>query len=135
MSVEYAWQNIFIVVGGVSLVRCQKISYKATQEKELSYGIGANPHSIQRGNKSYEGSIDVLKSDFDTLVDFAPNNSLLDMEAFSIVVAYVDAQGVRFRTDTLEGCEFKEEPTEASQGDKQLTYSLPFIALNIKYNS
>lgn len=125
-SREYDWASVTIMVGGRTLTGARGISYKRSQEKELLYGKGNEPTSIQRGNVSYEGSLRVLKSELQALMD-AGGGTILDMNV-NIVVSYGNA-GDTIRTDKLLGLEFTEEPEEMNQGDKNSEHELPFIFL------
>ena len=56
-SREYEWADITVVLGGRDITGLRSIRYKESQEKEAVYGKGNRPQAIQKGNKSYEGSI------------------------------------------------------------------------------
>ena len=54
---QYEWADISIILGGRMVIGARGISYKESQEKELLYGKGNKPLSIQKGNIKYEGSL------------------------------------------------------------------------------
>ena len=60
---EYEWSDVTVVLAGRLVTGLRGIKYGAKQEKELLHAKGNKPHSIQRGNKTYEGEITLLKSE------------------------------------------------------------------------
>lgn len=125
-SREYSWADTTVVVGGRTLTGARAIRYKKSQEKEAIYGKSDEPVSIQRGNKSYDGTLTVLQSEYNALKD-AGKGSVLDLNV-NIIVSYGNA-GETIRTDKLLGVEFTEEENSIAQGDKMQEISLPFIFL------
>ena len=61
-SREYEWSDVTVVLAGRDVTGIRGISYSPAQEKEALYAKGNKPHSIQRGNKSYSGSVRLLQS-------------------------------------------------------------------------
>ena len=107
------------------------VDYSSKQEKEALYAKGNKPHGIQRGNKSYEGSITLLQSEYEALRQ-ACGGDVLDA-SFDLVVAYGNAsKGDAIVTDILVGAEVTEDNTEWKQGDKFQEKKLPFIFLDKK---
>lgn len=127
---EYEWADIHLNVGGIDITGVRSISYKESQEKELVYGKGRKPRSIQRGSKKYEGSITLTQSEIMTIKNAALSASLLDVQV-DIVVAYIpDGLSKMIAVDTLIGCEFTDIENKMSQGDSLMEIELPFIALD-----
>ena len=109
-SKECTWANMKVVVMGQELTGIRGIKYKLSQEKEHLHGAGDEPIGIQRGKRTYEGEIKLLKFQFDRLVDvvrLAQGRDLLDFSG-DIVVAYVKEDGALPRTDLIKGFQFKE---------------------------
>ena len=107
------------------------ISYTKSQEKEALYAKGNLPHSIQHGNKSYEGSVTLLQSELEAL-ELAAGGDALDA-SFDIVVSYGNPlKGDTIQIDLIKGAELTEVPKGMSQGDKFAEIELPFIALEVK---
>ncbi len=130
-SREYQWSDITLTVGGRIIEGLRAIEYKDTKEKEALYGKGDQPISIQHGNVSHEGSLTVLRSEYQALRD-AGGGTILDMQV-DITISYGDpAKGDVMKTDKLIGVEFTEEPDSFSQGDKNSEHQLPFIFLRKK---
>ena len=129
---EYQWSDITLVLGGKDITGIQGVSYTEKQEKEAIYGKGAEPHSIQRGNKSYEGEITLLQSEFETLVANAPNRDILKLNLDAVVYYGNPAEGTVMISDILQGIEFTEVPNTMSQGDKYMEVKIPLIFTRIK---
>jgi hypothetical protein len=132
-SKEYEWSDVTVTVAGRPVTKIRAISYTKKQEKEALYAKGNQPHSIQRGNKSYETSITLLQSELEAL-EAAAGGDVLDA-SFNILVAYGNPlNGDVIKTDLIEGCEITEVPKGMNQGDKFAEHELPGIALNVKNN-
>lgn len=128
-SREYEWADITVVVAGRPVTGFRAVDYSSKQEKEALYAKGNKPHGIQRGNKSYEGSITLLQSEYEALRQ-ACGGDVLDA-SFDLVVAYGNAsKGDAIVTDILVGAEVTEDNTEWKQGDKFQEKKLPFIFLD-----
>lgn len=127
-SREYQWSDVRALVGGRLLTRLRGVRYKVSKEKELLYGTGDEPVSIQSGNKAYEGELTMLRSEYETLAA-SGGGTVLDMQV-DIVVSYGNpTAGDVMVTDKLLGCQFTEEEDSMSQGDKNEEITLPFIFL------
>jgi len=128
-SREYEFADVTVIVGGKDITGLRGVKYGVKQEKEAIYGKGNLPHSIQRGNKSYEGEISLLQSELETLIANSPERDLMELQ-FDTVVSYGNpANGDVMVTDKLIGCQFTEYNKEVKQGDKFMEVSLPIIFL------
>lgn len=128
-SREYEYADVTVVLGGKDLTGLRGIKYSVKQDKELIYGKGNLPHSIQKGNKSFEGEISVLQSELETLIANSPKRDLMELQ-FDVVVCYGNpSNGDVMITDTLLGCQITEYSKETKQGDKFMEVSLPIIFL------
>lgn len=129
-SREYEYCDILIIVGGRDTTASRAIEYTSKQEKELLYARGCKPHSVQRGNKSYKGTLTVLQSELETL-ELSSGGDILDVQ-LDIMVTYGNpSKGDVLQVDYLKGCEFTEVPKGMKQGDKFSEHALPFICLDI----
>ena len=113
-------------IGGRMITRLRSVRYKRTKEKELVYGTGNEPVSIQSGNVAYEGEVGMLRSEYETLAA-SGGGSVLDLQT-DIVVSYGNPPDAMV-TDKLLACQFTEEENSMSQGDKNEEITLPFIFL------
>lgn len=131
-SREYEWADITLVLGGKDLTGIRGIKYTAKQEKEALYGKGNLPHSIQKGNISYEGELTLVQSELETLVANSDNASILSLQLDAVVCYGNPSNGDVMITDVLQGLQFTEEAKEMKQGDKFMDVTLPFLFLRKK---
>lgn len=130
-SREYAWADITIIAGGTDITGIRAIKAKQKQELEEVYGKGREPKSIQTGNRSYEGEVEMLQSDFNAIEDAAGGN-VLNVN-IDILVCYGNpANGDVIRTKKISGVRFSETENAAKQGDKFMPVTLPFKAIGMK---
>ena len=128
---EYEWSDVTVVLAGRLVTGLRGVKYSAKQEKELLHAKGNKPHSIQRGNKTYDGEITLLQSEYEALKT-ASGGDILDA-SMDIVAAYGNpSAGDVVTTDMLIGVEFTEDNTEWKQGDKFQEKTLPFIFIYLK---
>lgn len=128
---EYEWSDVTVVLAGRLVTGLRGVKYSAKQEKELLHAKGNKPHSIQRGNKTYDGEITLLQSEYEALKK-ASGGDILDA-SMDIVAAYGNpSAGDVVTTDMLIGVEFTEDNTEWKQGDKFQEKTLPFIFIDLK---
>jgi hypothetical protein len=133
-SREFEYADIKVALLGSNLEGLRGIKFKKKQEKEPVHGQGSDPKSIQRGNKSYEGTLTVLKSDYDMLTDAAINAGYEDIsdvpaKLINITVVYDKGDGSPLRTVKLLKVEFTDEEDGMKSGDKFNEVELPFICL------
>lgn len=130
-SREYEWADVSVVAAGRMITGIRGVTYTSSQEKEALYGKGNKPHSIQRGNKTFAGSIRLLQSELEAL-ELAAGGDALNI-SFNIVVAYGNpAKGDVITTDLLVGCEITEIPKGLNQNDKFMEIELPLVMLDVK---
>ena len=130
-SREYERSDVNVVAAGRPVTGIRGVKYSSKQEKEVLHAKGNKPHSIQRGNKTYDGELTVTQSEYEAL-RAAGGGDILDI-SIDIVVAYGNpSKGDVITTDLLMGVEFTEDNTEWKQGDKFQEKSLPFIFLDKK---
>ena len=128
---EYEWSDVTVVMAGRPVTGLRGVKYSAKQEKELLHAKGNKPHSIQRGNKTYDGEITLLQSEYEALKQ-ASGGDVLDA-SLDIVAAYGNpTAGDVITTDVLVGVEFTEDNTEWKQGDKFQEKTLPFLFIDLK---
>lgn len=127
---EYEWADICLNVGGVEIKGFRNINYKESQEKEPLHAKGNKPRSIQRGNKTYTGSLTFTQSEVIALKAAAGSLSLLDIKV-DIIVAFVPENSAKIRVVSILGAEFTDIEEKMTQGDKFMEIELPFLALDI----
>lgn len=130
---EYAWGDISILVGGQPVAGARAINYKVSQSKEALVAAGREPRAIQKGQRSYEGSLTVLQSELMALNRSARAAGYQDLLGadISIIVAYA-MDGVTMTLDRIDGVNFSEYSVDASTDNLYMEVELPFVALNIE---
>ena len=130
---EYEWADVSVVLAGRDVTGIRGVSYNSDQEKEALYAKGNKPHGIQRGNKSYAGSIRLLQSEYDAL-NAAAGGDALDV-SFNIIVSYGNpSRGDVIKTDLLVGVEITSKPKSLNQNDKFMEIELPLVMLDVVEN-
>ena len=129
---EYEWSDITLIVAGRDVKGFRGVKYSEKQEKEVLHAKGNKPHSIQRGNISYEGELTMTQSEYE-LLRMSMGGSILNGRVLQITVAYGNpSKGDLMITDTLLHVEFTEDSTESKQGDKFQEKSVPIIFMDKK---
>jgi len=130
-SREYEWSDITVIAGGADLTGIRAVKATQKQELEEAYGKGKEPKSLQTGNRSYEGEIEILQSDFNAIED-AVGGNLLNAN-IDILICYGNpSNGDVMRTKKISGVRFSQTENAAKQGDKFMPVTLPFKALGMK---
>lgn len=127
-SREYEWADVTVIIGGRDITGITGVKYTEKIERESIYAKGRNPHAIQSGNRSIEGEVTMLQSEYEALTE-AGKGSVLSL-AVDIEVSYGNTPDP-IKTKRLEGVRFTEAAQELKQGDKHMEITLPFIALNV----
>ena len=128
---EYEWSDVTVVMAGRNVTGLRGVKYSAKQEKELLHAKGNKPHSIQRGNKTYDGEITLLQSEYEALKQ-ACGGDILDASLDIVAADGNPTAGDVITTDVLVGVEFTEDNTEWKQGDKFQEKTLPFLFIDLK---
>lgn len=134
-SREFEYADVKVKLMGYECTGLRGLTYKKSQEKEPVYGAGNSPKAIQRGNKKYEGTLFLLKSDFDALNKAAISagyEDLIDVagKEINISCVYLKPESAgSFSNVNLLNVEFTEVEDGMKTGDKFKEISLPFICL------
>ncbi len=136
---QYEFADLTLILGGRDVTGFRGIKYTEKQEKEVLYGKGNKPMSIQKGNFSYEGEISLTQSELETLKALARtqsgHSSIMSLTLNAIVAYGNPLKGDIMITDRIYGIQFTEDAKEMSQGDKFMEVTLPFICTDIEYQS
>lgn len=126
-SREYEYADITAVLNGRDLVGIRAVKYSEKQEAEPLHAKGRFPHSIQTGNRTYDGELGLLQSEYEALVK-AGNGSVLNLRGLTLTIGYGNpSNGDAMLTDQCMGIVFTEAGKDWSQGDKFADISLPFM--------
>jgi hypothetical protein len=129
---EFEWSDVSAVVDGENIEGLLGVEYTGKQDKEVSYGRGNKPRSIQKGNESYEGKLKLTQSAVQQILKSSGKKMLFKVGYIDIVVSYVRTEGDMMETDTLKRVQFTEHPKAINQGDKKMEIEAPFIFLDIE---
>ncbi len=132
---ECEWADLKVAIDGKTITGIRNASYKKAWEDEALYGAGNDPIGIQSGNKSYEGSLKLLKNELDALNTAAVAlgySDISDVPNLVITVAYMPKGGRVLKTDTMLGCKIGEINRSMEQGGKFMEIELPFKFLSLK---
>lgn len=134
---EFEFSDVRVSLLGRELSGLRGVKYKAAFEKEAVYGAGNEPKAIQRGKKSYDGSLMMLKSDFDALNDAARTAGYDDIvevpgHLINITVVYSKDGATNVKTDRILNVEFTEYEDGLENADKFKEVTLPFVALKVR---
>lgn len=131
-SKNYNWNDISIAVGGRIIEGIEDVEYSAKQEKSVLRGRGGKGHKITRGNKDFEGKLNLWQSEVEAMIKDAPNKDILAL-SFDIIWSFIPDDGGATVTDVLATCEITEYKKAMKQGDKNMLVELPFIFLDVKH--
>lgn len=134
---ECAWKHTKVTVLGRTFVGIHGFEFKRVVDKEAMYGAGDEPIDIQEGNKSFTGSLELLKYEVDML-DAAARNAgyvggIIDVPHTAITISCIYQKNVTDPklTITATGVAFTENATSMKQNAKNGMITLPFIAMKI----
>lgn len=136
---EYEWADVTVIAGGRDIEGLTAIEYGEKQDKNVIYGKGNKPLAIQKGNKSYEGSITLYQSELNTLQELARattgSTSIMGLNLNAVVCYGNPTQGEVMTVDRLFNIQFTEAKKGMKQGDGNMEVQLPFICTDIKFNA
>lgn len=132
-SKECEWSQQRCTFAGAPLSKLTNISYKAAKAKEHLHAEGDEPIGIQSGNRTYDGTIEVLKGALDDMnkaAKAAGGRDILDLE-FDIVNTFQPAANRPMQQDLLVGVQITEYQKGWEQGAKNMKISLPVLITRI----
>lgn len=128
---EYSWGNVEIAINGRVIVMALGLSFKESIERELIYGKGNSPLTINDGNIKNEGELTIHQSELDKLLNSTGNIGVKGLKDLTITAAYVK-EG-RITTRIFVQVAITELGEEVKQNDKFIEVKLPFIFLKVIY--
>jgi hypothetical protein len=131
---QYEFADLTLYLAGRDVTGFRGIKYASKYDKEVLYGKGNKPMSVQRGNYSYEGELSLTQSELETLKALG-GGSILELSLNAVVCYGNPAKGDTLITDKLSGIQFTEDAKEIKQGDKFMEITLPFLCLDIQYQT
>ena len=133
---EVVWMDMSVRVFGSVMVGLRGIKHTFELEREALYAAGNRVIGIQTGNEKLEGSLKILKNDFDKLNDAAvlagfKNICYVPYQLFVITVNYKVAYGRPMRTDILSGVAPSKFEKGLEQNAKMMEIELPFLFMDL----
>ena len=129
---EYAWGDITVVVFGRPLVGITGIEYKSKKAKDVKHGWGRNPKSIQHGKREYEGTLTLMQSE---LTAHAPSGRRFRVYAPGNSCHFTYEADLVVTVDKICCASLTESPSGMKEGDAQAEIALPFVALDVEYDT
>lgn len=133
-SEEYTWSNISVVLGGRPVGGITAVKFKTKREVKHIYAKGTDPYTRTKGNKEYTGSIKLLQSEIEALLEAAGTNKDLTDLTFDIIVVFASETGGLVKTHILENCDVEDFEMGMEQGGSNMEVELPIKIGKIKYN-
>lgn len=135
-TAECAWSQTNVKVLGRTLTGMRGFSFKKGIEKEHLYAAGSAPIDIQSGNVKPEGSLKILKYEFDLMNDAAQAAGYSDITEVPHTLIHITCSYKKRPTDKMriieaQGVAFNEWDNAMEQNAKMTEVSLPFLAMNI----
>ena len=133
---ECAWHQTSMKFLGRTIVGLRKFSFKKGVEKEHLMAAGDEPIDITSGNKKPEGSITVLKYEFDKMTDASQDAGYDDItdvphDALLITCAFRKTKTSPIRIVEAICPSFTEWEIGMDQGAKMTEVALPFLAMKV----
>ncbi|MEI3154331.1 MAG: hypothetical protein V8S95_03930 [Odoribacter sp.] len=110
------------------------IEYKSKKAKDVKHGWNVT-EPIEHGKRGYEGAVTLMQSELIALNQAARAKGykdILDVD-FDIIVTY-EADLV-VTADKICCASLSELPSGTKEGDAQAEISLPFVALDVEYDT
>lgn len=131
---ECEWSKTTIKVLGRTLVGIRGFEFEKNIETEYLYGAGDDPIDIQRGNKGYPGSLNMLKYEVDMMNDAARAAGYEDItevphDAVVITCQYKKKLADPARTITSAGVAFTSLKYALQQNAKMSEVPMPFLSM------
>lgn len=131
---ECAWSKTSVKVLGRTLVGITGFDLNKKIDAEYLYGGGDEPIDIQTGNKSYPGSLELMKFEVDLLNEAAQSAGFEDIlevphEAIVITCVFKKTLTSPIKTLTSLATKFTELPYKLNQNDKSMKMNLPLMSM------
>lgn len=128
---EYEYSDTTVVIMGRPVIGAIGVAYKIKRDKTLLPGAGKRAHGIQKGKKTFDGSLTLRQSEVIALDRAAQEKGYEDLTDidFDIIVSYLK-DGV-LTTDRVVKASVTEYEKSFKDGDAHMEITLPFIALDV----
>lgn len=131
-SEQYSYNDISINIGGRLLNAATGIEVEAGYEHEVIRGKGGKAQAINEKNHEVTGTVSMLQSDFEALVD--SYGDAYQKKYFDIIWHFSPDSGSDHRTHLVKGVKLGKVKMALKQGDAFMPIDIPFLALDFKQN-
>jgi hypothetical protein len=133
---ECAFHQTSLMFLGRKIVGIRAFSFKKGVDKEHLYGAGDEPIDITTGNKKPEGSITVIKYEFDKMCEaaqLAGYDDITDVPHDALIISCVFKRSKTSPTMEMlvNAPSFLEYEVGMQQGAKNTDVALPFLAMKV----
>lgn len=131
---ECAWHQTTVKMLGATIVGIRGFEFNKNVEKEYLHAAGNEPIDIQTGNKTYPGSLTLLKYEVDRMNEAARAAGFEDYtevphEAVTITCVYRKQLTDKPSSVTCIGVAISALSASMQQNAKMTEVPLPFIAM------
>ena len=135
-TLECAWHHTTVTILGAKVIGMRGFDFDKKVDKEAIYASGNEPVDIQTGNKTYTGTITVLKYELDKLNDAALAAGFEDItevphEAITITCTFQKRLLDPKRVIVAAGVAFNDLKAAMTQAAKFTEVQLPFVSMKI----
>lgn len=139
-TAECAFAHLEVTLLGRTIKGLRGIEFKKEVEKEHIYGGGSQPIDIMPGNEKVTGSIKLLGFEVDILNKTAKSagyNDIADVPHEAIVISgtYRRRKTDPLNTITATGVAFTETSFSMDQNAKMREITLPWLAMNLDFQT
>ncbi|WP_053405176.1 hypothetical protein [Persicobacter sp. CCB-QB2] len=137
---QFSWKDLNLIIDGRPMLGFTDVEYTTEVNLEAIYGAGDMAQYIGEGNEAITGSIELLQSNYEALVEEAKKRgrrSVAGMEV-DMLVSYIpkseDPAIIALKTivDRIVGAKFSTAGKKFTQGDTHAKVSIPFLALRVE---
>jgi hypothetical protein len=131
---EAMWKEFAVNIGGANCAKIEGAKYGVESDDKPLHAGGDEPISIQSGNRTYTGTIKVLKGALDDMNIAARAAGARDVTdiKMDVVVTYLPAIGRPIQTDVWVGFKISKMEKGWDQGAKEMIIELPGNFLRLK---
>ncbi len=137
---QFSWKDFNVVIDGRPMFAITDVEYNTELGLEAIFGAGNTAQYIGEGNETVTGSIEVLQSDYEALVEEAKKRGLRGIQGMEVdmLLSHIpkseNATTIALKTvvDRVVGAKFSSAGKKVSQGDTHTKVALPFLALRVE---
>lgn len=128
-SREYAFKDMGLILGGAVFAEFSEIKFKLMRTMTEVYVSGDRRYTLQKGNKSYSGEIELTQSAVERLIATAIAAGGEDITDITVdgVVNFASKPGGKVSAYYLDNIDFPEMEMGMAQNDPNMKIKLPIL--------